>query len=167
MEKGLFPIGFIFAERIMKCGQWNSHGIKFGKVTFMERFETEKTLQKLSSRQLLILSLYFLSEHGYESIDESTLQRAVYFIRSRIPFDYHFFDRPVPYSYDLLREVEDISRDGYIDVIIQVIDESVPRYVYKLTSIGKASAMNTLEMLNEKGRNELEMAVKDFLSAHH
>ena len=90
--------------------------------------KTNALLKKMSSKKLLISSLYFLSRINYETVDESVLHRMIYHIRNKIPFNYHFFGKPVPYSYDLLKDVEDLHREGYIDIIIQVIDESVPRY---------------------------------------
>ena len=116
----------------------------------------KRELRDLNEKEIVILSLYSLFKQSCKQVDEGGLHRVVYSVQRYIPMKYKFFTQPIIFSYDLLRDVEELRSDGFVDTIIEVIDESIPRYSYKLTLMGIARAENILDSLSEESRKSIE-----------
>ena len=86
------------------------------------------------------------------------LHRLIYNIRGELPFRYQFLAKPLVFSYDLLEDMKGAREKGYVSTMIEVIDESVPRYTYELTSLGKGRAERTFSMLKEEEKAKIRSA---------
>jgi len=88
-------------------------------------------------------------------LGEGLLHRLIYNIHTDLPFGYQFLAKPLIFSYDLLDDTKDARDKGYISTTIEVIDESVPRYSYELTSLGKGRAERIFGTLKEEEKNKM------------
>jgi len=129
-------------------------------VTLLKRVE----IRNLSDKELLLLTLYNLSKRNYREIDESQLHQLVFILREVLPFRYRFLTKPVIFSYDLSSDMRDVRSDGYVNILIEVIDESVPRYSYELSLPGRARAEKIFDSLSENEKGKLERATEKAIS---
>lgn len=122
--------------------------------------KSERGLQSLNRRELLITYLYALHLEGKKPLSEYELANFVYLARITLPLKYKFLTKPIPYSYDLLNDVEWLRSAAYLEAQIEVIgDESVPKYSYSLTIPGEVKGKEIHDSLPEKDRERIKSAI--------
>jgi hypothetical protein len=97
----------------------------------------ERGLQSLDRKELLMAYLYALHLEGKELLSEYELASFTHLAQITLPFKYEFLTEPIPYSYDLLGDVESLRSMAYLEAQIEIGGESIPKYSYSLTLLGK------------------------------
>jgi len=119
---------------------------------------------KIKNEDLLLLILLILEEHSYKIVSESDFQYIIYLLKDKV-FSYEFFNIPIKYSYDLLEDIKKSNQGGFIDSTIEIIgDESIPKYYYSLSLLGKARSQNIFDSLSQDIQNKLNEYVDEALS---
>jgi hypothetical protein len=120
----------------------------------------ERGLQSLDRKELLIAYLYALHLEGKELLSEYELASFTYFAQITLPFKYKFLTKPIPYSYDLLGDVESLRSMAYLEAQIEIIGgESIPKYSYSLTLLGKIKAKEIYDALPEEDKLKIKDAI--------
>lgn len=124
-------------------------------MTKMLRSEME--LQNLDQKELLTAYLYALAMKGKESLSEGELADVVYRAQGILPFKYKFLSKPISYSYELSSDVEKLRDLAHLDAAVEIVGtESIPKYVYSLTSLGKIRAKEIFDILPEEDKKKIE-----------
>jgi len=117
--------------------------------------EMKKNNLKIKIEDLLLLVLFMLEKRSFKSISESELQNIIYFLKDKL-FSYQFYSKPIIYSYELLEDVQKTNQDGFIESTIEIIgDESVPKYHYSLSLLGKARSQNIIDSLSQETKDKI------------
>jgi len=117
--------------------------------------EMKKKNLKIKTENLLLLVLFMLEKRSFKSVSESELQNIIYLLKDKL-FSYQFYSKPIIYSYELLGDVQKINQDGFIESTIEIIgDESVPRYHYSLSLLGKARSQNIIDSLSQEAKDKI------------
>lgn len=120
-------------------------------------------LRTLDRKELLIAYFHALTQEVKESLSEGELADIVYHAREMLPFKYKkFCGKPVPYSYDLSSDVEKLMDMAHLEAAVKIVGtESVPKYVYSLTLLGKIRAKEIFDGLPDEDKKRIKMAVKN------
>jgi hypothetical protein len=122
--------------------------------------KSEKGLQHLDPKELLITYLYALALEGKESLSEGELAEIVYNAQEILPFRYKFLKKAVNYSYDLLNDVEKLRDSSHLEAAVKIVGtESVPKFVYSLTFLGRLRAKDSFDALPDEDKKKIKMAV--------
>lgn len=126
----------------------------------LEKLRGPKNLQGLNQKDLLISCIYALDQKGDTILSEGELASFVYFMRNTLPFRYKFSSKPIPHSYDLLSDVEELRSMAHLRPLVEIIGaESIPKYSYSLTLPGKVRAKEIYDSLPNDDRERIVDAI--------
>lgn len=124
-------------------------------------------LRTISIRRRYIL-LYLLSKTG--TIDHDRLFKLVFILSNKlkpldIPFNYKFKSEGlIITSEELSRDLEDLTRIGFIKTKVKIVDEifNLRVHEYSLSAYGKEVAKRTSKELGDM-REELDKLIKEWM----